>query len=167
MTTYTRFVIKEAALIAAFNAGVNALYTWWLWRLLDPLTLFAENGVGLDLATTPVFIGFVSTLLGTASLRRRLADGRVAAGTRAPPALRLLPRSIAARSAVMAVGCGLALGSPLWTVLQLDANAALTLAEAIGTKVAITIALSLVIVPVVIATALADVQREDARVATV
>lgn len=51
-------------------------------------------------------------------------------------------------------------------MLRLDGDAVLTLAEAIGGKVAITIVLSLIIVPFVIAGALADTQRQDVRQAT-
>lgn len=72
---------------------------------------------------------------------------------------RLLPRGILLRSAVVGLLMGLVFGLPLLLALRASGTDTLTLAEALGTKVAITLAHSLVIVPFVIWAALADVQR--------
>jgi hypothetical protein len=45
---FKKFVVIEAIGIAAFNAGINAFYTWYLWRSHDPLTLFGENAIAFD-----------------------------------------------------------------------------------------------------------------------
>jgi len=168
-TPFTSFVVKQAFGIAALNAGINAAYTFYLWRPLTPLTLFGEHGVGIDLSTTPAVIGFLSTILGTASLRKQLTDGRVTVGAllRAPALLHFLPTGVAVRSALIALVCGLLLGAPLYAALRMNASALLSLGEAIGAKVAITIVYSLMIVPAVIAAALADTQRRGRSVATV
>lgn len=160
---FNRFVASQALGIAAFNAGMNALYTWWLWRSQNPLTLFGLHGVGTDLATTPMFIAFLSTLLGTAAVRAKLADGRVAQpATRASVLLALAPEHVLFRSIALAVACGAFLATPLLLLLAASGVGEVTLVQTSLAKVAITVAMSLAIVPVVIHCALADVQRKRA-----
>lgn len=163
--SFKTYVIREAILIAVLNASINGAYTWYLWRSLDLLTLFGENGVGLDLALTPVFIGVLSTLLGTHLIRQKIGDGRVVVGrhTRAHPVLHLLPQGILARSLLMGLACGLLLGVPLWLGLQASSLGSMSHLAAYGAKVTITVALSLVIVPMVVFCALADIQRPTSR----
>lgn len=157
---FKKFVVIEAIGIAAFNAGINALYTWHLWRSHDPLTLFGENAVAFDLASTPVWIAVLSTLLGTAFIRQKLRDGRVVAPQMgAPLILGMLPSSIVLRALVLGAVGAVILSSPIWLMLQASTIDAISVAAAVLMKVAITVPLSLVIVPLVIHSALADVQR--------
>lgn len=156
------YVAREAMLITAFNATINAGYTWWLWRHLDVVPLRGDGGVALDLALTPVVIAVLSTLLGTAALRRKIADGRIAVepGTRAHPRLGHLPRGLMPRAAIVAILAGLLLALPLWAVLPALGDGALTPLDASGTKVLLTVALSLLIVPTLTWAVLADAQRQ-------
>lgn len=164
--TYKQFVVKEAFAVAAFNAGINALYTSYLWRPLGDLPLLGPGGIGVDLATTPIFIGLLSILFGTAAVRRKLASGRVAIGSVRPgSALTELPSGIFMRSLVIGILCGLLFAAPLWLMLQVGEQALLTLGQAIGAKIVITVAFSLVIVPFVVRCGLADVQRSTGRIA--
>lgn len=157
---FKKFVVAEALGIAAFNAGINASYTWWLWRSRDPLTLFGENAIALDLASTPVWIAVLSTLLGTVLIRQKLRDGRVVAPTmHAPAILDTLPCGIVLRAIVLGAVSAVVLGWPLWLMLQASAIGTLSLTAAVLVKVAITAPLSLLIVPLVILAALADVQQ--------
>lgn len=164
-TPFGSYVVKDALLIAALNAAINAAYTWYLWRHAEPLRLFGPGGIAVDLATTPVVIALLSALLGTAVARRKLGDGRVAVGpgTHAPGVLRLLPRGVIARSVTLAAAAVVLLALPLLGLLPSWGDGALTLGAAVGTKVAITVAMSLLIVPVVIWAALADAQRLGGR----
>ena len=164
---FRTYLAREAALVATFNASVNAAYTGYLWRSAEPLRLLGPDGVALDLAATPVVIAVLSTLLGTAVVRRKIRDGRIAVepGTRAPWLLRRLPGSIPGRAAAAALGAAVLLALPLLIVLPALGDGALTLAGAVGTKVAITVVLSLLIVPTLTLAALADVQRPPSRVA--
>lgn len=159
--SYSRFVAREAAAVAALNAGINASYTAFLWRSLDPLTLFGANGVATDLATTPMFIAFLSTIFGTAAVRKKLSGRHVTVGKRdrAPALFQLFPSAILGRAGVLAIACGVLLAAPLWSFLLVLGDATLTLGQAVGVKVAITVLLSLVIVPIVVTAGLADVQR--------
>lgn len=157
--SFKTYLLREAILIATMNAAINAAYTWWLWRKLDPVPLAGKGGVALDLALTPVVIASLSVLIGTGMARRKLASGRVAAaGSRSHPVFRRLPQALAARAAVAAGLTGILLALPLWFLLPLAGDGLLTRFAASGTKVVITLALSLLIVPVVTMAALSDVQ---------
>lgn len=160
-TLFGSYVVKDALLIAALNAAINAAYTWYLWRHAEPLRLFGPGGIAVDLATTPVVIALLSTLLGTTVARRKLEDGRVAVrpGICAPSVLHRLPQSVIARSATLAAAAVVLLALPLLGLLPSWGDGAMTLGAAVGTKVAITVAMSLLIVPVVIWAALADAQH--------
>lgn len=159
-TSFKRFVITEALGVAALNAGINAGYTSYLWRGLDPLTLFGANATGFDLAMTPIVIAVLSTMLGTSAIRQKLRDGRIEAPTiRVPASLASLPNGIVLRGLALGAVAAIALAMPLLLMLQASAMATLSLAAAVLMKVAITVPLSLLIVPVVIFAGLADVQR--------
>lgn len=164
-TPFRTYLVREAILIAAFNASVNAGYTWWLWRSTEPLRLVGPKGIGTDLATTPVVIAVLSTLIGTAIVRRKIMDGRILVepGLRPHPPLLRLPRSIPLRAAAAAALAALLLSLPLLGLLPLLGDGVLTLGGAVGTKVAITVALSLLIVPALTLAALADVQGPAGR----
>lgn len=159
-TPFSTYLLREAILIATANAAINAAYTGWLWRSLDPVPLTGEGGVVLDLALTPVVIAVLSVLIGTGLARRKLASGRVAVG-KLPVFLLLhrLPQGVAARAAVAAGVTGVLFALPFWFLLPLGGDGLLTPFEASGTKVVITLALSLLIVPIVTMAALADMQR--------
>lgn len=159
-TPFHTYLLRETLLIATLNAAINAAYTWWLWRSLDPVPLTGKGGIVLDLALTPVVIAVLSVLIGTGLARRKLASGHVVvAGSPASSLLHRFPRSVVARAGVAASVTGLLLALPLWFVLPLGGDGLLTLFGASGTKVFITVAFSLLIVPVVTLAALADVQR--------
>lgn len=160
--SFNRFVATQALGIAGMNAAINASYTWALWRGLQPLTLFGENAIAFDLASTPAWIAVLSTLLGTASIRAKLRDGRVALPLmRAPNVPQLLPHNIVLRSAVLGGIAAAVFGLLLHLLLKASAMATLSLAGAVGLKVVITVGLSLVLVPVVILAGLADVQQRS------
>ncbi|MGV6876569.1 hypothetical protein ACUSIJ_28365 [Pseudochelatococcus sp. B33] len=164
--SFGRFVATHAIIIAAFNAGINASYTWWLWSPRDTLPLSGADNIGIDLVATPAVIAVLSALLGTVFIRQKLRDGRVAMpGMTLPAAFHAAPYGLLARTAAFGLVAAVMLSLPLWTMLQASGIHALLLAEALLSKVAITVVFSLLIVPLVILAALADVQREHGTVA--
>lgn len=157
---FNRFVVTQAVVIAVFNACANASYTWWLWSSREVLPLSGADNIGVDLGMTPVFIAVLSTLLGTMAIRQKLRDGRVAAPPIAlPAAFHAAPHGLVQRTIVFGLVAAAVLGLPLWTTLQASGIDALPLAGAVLSKVAITVTMSLLIVPLVVLAALADVQR--------
>lgn len=157
---FGRFVVIQALGIAAMNTAINASYTWLLWRGRESLPLEGAGGIAFDLASTPVWIAVLSALLGTASIRAKLRDGRIGRPAMRPlPILGLLPRSVALRSVVLGAAAAIALALPLRWALQASGVEMLPLAVAILVKIAITAPLSLAIVPLVILAALSDMQR--------
>lgn len=165
-TSFKRFVITEALGVAALNAGINAGYTTYLWRKLDPLTLFGANAIGFDLATTPIVIAMLSTMLGTSAIRQKLRDGRVATPMiRVTAGLAGLPSGIVLRGLALGTVAAIALAMPLLLMLQASAIGTLSPFAAVMMKVAITVLLSLLIVPMVIFAGLADVQRRASAAA--
>ena len=165
---YSRFVAKEAVAVAALNAGINASYTAFLWRSLEPLTLFSANAIATDLATTPMFIGFLSTIFGTAAIRKTLSSRHVTIGEsdRASARFEHLPSAILARAAVFAIACGIVLAVPLWLLFLMLGDVTLTFGQAVGVKVAITVLFSRVIVPIIVTAGLADVQHQRGPIPT-
>ncbi|MEO3998547.1 hypothetical protein [Mesorhizobium sp. CAU 1732] len=158
--SFNRFVVTQAIVIAAFNAGMNASYTWWLWRSRDTLPLGGPGNIGIDLATTPTVIAVLSTLLGTVAIRQKLRAGHVAVpATTLPAALYASPYGLLQRTIVFGTVAAATLSLPLWAALQASGIDTLSLTDAILAKVLITIVMSLLIIPVTILAALADVQQ--------
>lgn len=153
--TWKAYLVTQALGVAAFNAVCNAGYTWFLWR---GESVLAYETIGTDLALTPAWIGLLSVLLGTPFIRKALADGRMMreAGVTAHRFAHLVPHGLVQRGVAAAALCAIAFAMPLALILPLLGDGAFTLAGAVGTKVAITVAFSLVIVPLVVIAAAAD-----------
>lgn len=153
---WTTYLIVQALGVAGFNTLCNASYTAWIWR--DEPVLSLER-IGSDLAMTPIWIGLLSVLLGTPFIRKSLADGRMIseAKLRPHPLATMLPRNLLIRAAGIAALCGMLLALPLALALPQFGDGLLTQFEAIGSKVIITIAFSLLIVPLVAYATIADV----------
>jgi hypothetical protein len=151
---------QPAIAIAAFNAAINASVAWGRWSQRVTLPLVGAGNIGVDLAATPAIIAVLSALLGTAFIRQKLRDGRGAA-----PRIVLLaifsaaPPGLVQRTVAFGLVAATTMSLPLWAMLQLSGIAVLSLANAVLAKVGITLAFSLLIVPLVILAALADVQR--------
>ncbi len=154
--TWKTYLIAQALGVAAFNTLCNAAYTAWLWRGESELTL---DRIGADLAMTPIWIGLLSVLLGTPFIRKALADGRMIreAKLRPHPLATFLPRNLAVRAVAVACLCGVVLALPLMLALPMLGDGLLSPGAAIASKVIITVAFSLVIVPLVAHATLADV----------
>ena len=158
-TPFRTYVAKDALFLAALNAAMNAGFAFYNWRGRAQLHLFDEMRVAIDLAFTPAIIALLATLLGTAAARAKLSDGRVEVGhVQAPSALRLLPRGIVLRALLLAALATVSLVMPLWLTLAVSGIAALSISAALVLKVLITVVMTLLIVPLVIHAALADVQ---------
>lgn len=153
--TFRNYLIAQAFGVAAFNATANAGYTWFLW---GGQTHLSPAAVATDLATTPIWIGLLSVLLGTIFIRRAFADGTMLreAGVRSHPILQWLPRSILIRAILVASLCALAFALPLSLILPYIADDVLTPSVAISAKVILTLLFSLLIVPLVIYVTTAD-----------
>ncbi|WP_207101488.1 hypothetical protein [Paracoccus shandongensis] len=146
MSTPLRAYLRRKAVPIA---TLNAAYTWWLWRTLDPVPLTGPGGVALDLALTLVVIAVLFVLIDTRLARQKLASGRVAVkGSHVPSALDCLPRGVATRAVVAAGLTACLLALPLWFLLPLGGDGLLSTFGASGTKVVITLALSFLIVPI-------------------
>ena len=159
---FTRFLVGETIAVTALNAGGNAAYTFWLWREWPQITLSGPYGIATDLALTPVFIGFLSILLGTESIRRRLWEGKVSAPSTTGIAMvfSALTRSPILRAAIMAGGCAVILALPLVMALTAAGDTALSLEQAVQAKVALTIGFSMFIVPMAALAAASDLKPQ-------
>ncbi len=152
--TWKTYLIAQVLGVAAFNALCNASYTAYLWR--DPV--LPLDLIGADLAMTPIWIGLLSVLLGTSFIRKALADGRMMheAGLSAPALATMLPHNLIVRAIVAAALCAAMFALPLALVLPWLGDGLLTQGNAIGSKVIITVAFSLIIVPLVAYATIAD-----------
>lgn len=156
--TFRDYLILQAFGAAAFNAAMNAGCTWFLWGGEPQLPL---GTIAADLAMTPIWIGLLSVLLGTAFTRRAFANGTMLRDSAiTPPAfLQWLPRTILSRSLVVAALCAVSFALPLSLLLPLMGDGMLTPAGAIGTKVILTVGFSVLIVPLVIFATTTDIGR--------
>lgn len=164
--TWNNYLIKQALGIAAFNATCNAAYTWYLWRSESVLNY---DVIGTDLTLTPIWIGLLSVLLGTPFIRKALSDGRMMreAGIRAPRFTRMVPRLLLLRGIGAAALCAILFALPLALTLPLMGDGSFTPADAIGAKVIITIAFSLIIVPLVVLATTSDAARPDREMSVI
>lgn len=113
-----KYVAIDAIGIATLNAVINGGYTWWLRRSPDLLSLYGENGIALDLAATPVWIAVLTTLLGTAAVRRKVWEGRIEGPRFTMPAiLHRLPFAAVPRAAIFGAAAAVSLALPLWLAL--------------------------------------------------
>lgn len=153
--TFRSYLIANAIGVALLNVTINGGYTWFLWSNEGSLEL---RDIGADIAMTPIWIGLLSVLLGTVFIRKAFADGTMLrdAGIKPPSIFQLLPRSILTRSVVVAALCALVFTLPLSWLLPLIGDGLLTPTDAIGTKVIVTVALSLLIVPLIVYATTAD-----------
>ncbi|NIJ38333.1 hypothetical protein FHR22_003044 [Sphingopyxis panaciterrae] len=158
---FSCFLVRETLAVAALNAGLNAAYTSFLWQGPASLTLGGPAGIARDLATTPIFIASLSTLLGTAAIRKKLASGAVAAPRRirGAPVFAQLPRGILWRSLTLAIFAAIAFTAPLHAVLTSAGTAGLSLGAGVSAKVAITLLFSLLPVPIAVTAAGHDARR--------
>lgn len=154
--TWTTYIRSQALGMAAVNALCNASHTWFLWR---DESMLRFDAVGADLSMTPIWIGLLSVLLGTPFIRKSLAGGRMIrdAGIRPHPLAVVLPKNVLLRNVVVATSCALLFAVPLALVLPLLGDGMLTAAYAVATKIVITIAFSVIIVPIVIHATVRDV----------
>jgi hypothetical protein len=154
--TWKTYLIAQALGVAAFNTLCNAAYTAWLWRGEPVLSL---DRIGADLAMTPIWIGLISVLLGTPFIRKALADGRMIRESKlsAHPLTTRLPRNLLVRAVVVAALCAAILALPLALVLPMLGDGLLTPGTAIGSKAIITVAFSLIIVPLIAYATIADI----------
>lgn len=161
--SWKTYLVAQALGVAAFNTLCNAAYTAFLWRSEPVLSL---DRIGADLAMTPIWIGLLSVLLGTPFIKKTLANGRMIreAKLRPHPLAIMLPRNLLVRSLAIAALCAAILALPLALLLPMLGDGLLTPAAAIGSKAIITIAFSLVVVPLVAYATIADIPaKEDIR----
>lgn len=154
------WLIAQALGVAAFNTLCNMAYTALLWSSEPVLSL---DRIGADLAMTPIWIGLLSVLLGTPFIRKVLADGRMIREAKLSPhpLAAMLPRNLLVRSLAIAVTCAAILALPLSLLLPMLGDGLLTPGTAIGSKAIITIAFSLVVVPLVAYATIADIPAEE------
>lgn len=158
--SFRRVVLAHTAGVAVLNAVVNLSYTWWPWREGSPLTLFGPNAVGYDLALTPVWLGVFAVWPGIAMVRKKANGSGVALPAAVHSHFHRLPRTTLPRVAVIGGLMGLAFGVPLWLALHVSRIDTVSLAQACGAKVIITLVLSVVIGMYVGSCIAADLYRE-------
>lgn len=164
--SFRRYIALDVLILAATNSTFNAGYAWWLWSSSDAVQLTGDNGIAANLATTPIWIAVLTTLLGTAAVQRKLWEGRFREPAFViPRLLGSLPGNIAARSMTTGLAAATVLALPLWMLLQRLSLQSLPFEHAIIIKVVLTVLFTACIVPLVVLAATADMQgaRENRR----
>lgn len=164
---FQTFTLAQAISLAALNAACSGAYAWAMWRGQTDLPLFGPGGIAFDLASTPAWIAALSTLLGVASMRKRLRTGAVALPGLAVRILApRLPQGIGVRAAVLTFVAAITFGLPIAMMLQASGAETVSPAIAVLIKIALTVPLTLAIVPLVSLTAVADIDSGVTRLPT-
>ncbi len=160
--TFRSYLIANAFGVASLNTSINGDYAWFLWIDKTQLPL---SEIRADIAMTPIWIGLLSVLPGTSFIRKAFADGTMLrqAEIKLAAIFRKLPRPIIKRSVIVAILCAMAFAVPLSQILPLLGDGIRTPTAAIGTKVIVTIAFSLLIVPLIVYATTADCERVQAN----
>jgi hypothetical protein len=122
---HLRFLLLEQGIGAAvFNFVLNGGIAWLLFRGLERVPLYGQQSIAGDTVATCFFLPFVTALIVTPLVRRRITAGTLAAlgWTReSHPVLAWLPGGTAKRALVLGIGCALLIGPiSVWALGRLE-----------------------------------------------
>ena len=150
---HLRFLLLEQGVgSGVFNFVLNGVIAWLLFRSLEHVPLWGQQSIAGDTIGTCFFLPFLTALIVTPLVRRRVSGGSLAAlgWTReSHPALGWLPQGTFARAFVLGLGCALLLGpASVWALGRLNVSE-LTLWSFVGFKAAFAGILALLVTPVI------------------
>jgi|SRR5579862_7085045 len=156
---HLRFLLLEQGIGAAvFNFVLNGGIAWLLFRGLERVPLYGQQSIAGDTVATCFFLPFLTALIVTPLVRRRISAGTLAAlgWTReSHPLLAWLPAGTAKRALVLGIGCALVIGPmSLWALSRLEVIE-LSFWSFVAFKAAFAAGLALLVTPVISLWALA------------
>ncbi len=158
-SAHLRFLLLEQGVgSAVINFLLNGAIAWGLFRSFERVPLWGQQSIGVDTIATCFFLPFITALIVTPLVRKRVQAGTLAAlgWTREThPALGWLPSGTAMRALVLGIVCALAIGSlSVWALGRLGVSE-LAFWPFVGFKAAFAAALAFVVTPVISLWALA------------
>jgi hypothetical protein len=160
------FITNEQTIVpAVFNLAFNAGLGWMLFRHHQLVPLWGDPSIAGDILGTLFFLPFFTCLIVTPLVKRAARTGKVewlAMAPREHPLLRLLPRSLWARAAVVGLACVVLFGPPSIGLLSLLGVEGWSVATAVTFKGIYAALLAAVVTPYIALYALTSGQ-EPAR----
>ena len=150
---HLRFLLLEQGIgSAVFNFLLNGGIAWLLFRGLDRVPLYGQQSIVGDTVATCFFLPFLTALIVTPLVRRRVTAGTLAAlgWTREThPALGWLPSRTGLRALVLGVATVLLIGPlSVWVLGRLEVIE-LPFWSFVAFKAAFAAGLALVVTPVI------------------
>ena len=152
-SAHLRFLLLEQGVGAAvINSLLNGAIAWALFRSIERVPLWGQQSIAGDTIATCFFLPFITALIVTPLIRKRVQGGALAAlgWTREThPVLGWLPSGTAARGLVLGIACALVVGSlSVWALGRLDVRE-LAFWPFVAFKAAFAAGLALVVTPVI------------------
>lgn len=150
---HMRFLLLEQGIGSAlFNFALNGAIAWLLFRSLERVPMWGQQGIAGDTIATCFFLPFFTALIVTPLVRRRVRGGGLAAlawtrETHRP--LGWLPSGTAKRGLVLGAACALLLGPLSVWALGRFGVAELAFWPFVGFKASFAAALALLVTPVI------------------
>jgi hypothetical protein len=150
---HVRFLLLEQGVgSGVFNFLLNGAIAWLLFRSFERVPLWGQQSIAGDTLGTCFFLPFLTALIVTPLVRRRVTGGSLAAlgWTReSHPALGWLPKGTLARAFVLGAGCVVLVGTvSVWALGRLDVSE-LTFWTFVGFKATFAGILALLVTPVI------------------
>lgn len=116
------FIVNEQTIVpAVFNLALNAGLGWVVFRKLEQVPLWGDPSIAGDLIGTLFLLPFLTCLIVTPLVKRAARSGKVDWVSFAPsehPVLRLFPRSVWLRAALVGFGSVLLFAVPFLALLS-------------------------------------------------
>ena len=150
---HIRFLLLEQGVGAAvFNFFLNGLIAWVMFRGLETVPLWGQQGIAGDTIGTCFFLPFFTALIVTALVRRRVRAGGVAplGWTReSHPPLGWLPVGTGRRGLVLGTICAILIGPvTLWLLVHAGV-VELPFWTFVGFKASFSAVLAFIVTPII------------------
>jgi hypothetical protein len=155
---HRRYLLLDQGIGAGIlNLVLNAGIAWLLFRGMEVVPLWGQQSIAGDTIGTAFVLPFLTSLIASVVVRSQVRSGYVPAATLSPTsALRLLPRSLAGRGAVLGLIAIVVTGLPTAAALGFAGVGEMAFGDFVMFKAAFAAVLGALVTPIVARAALAD-----------
>ena len=155
---HRRYLLLDQGIGAGIiNLVLNAPIAWLLFRGMEVVPLWGQQSIAGDTIGTAFVLPFLTALIASTVVRSQVRSGYVpAAALSATSALRLLPRSLAARGAVLGLIAIVLTGLPTAVALDVAGVGEMAFGDFVMFKAAFAAVLGALVTPIIARAALAD-----------
>jgi hypothetical protein len=160
------YIFQETAVAAIINATLNFGLAWSAYHDLKTVPVLGLGGAAIDLACIPLYIGFLATIISTPLTRGRARRGTIypVGDARAPRCLAWFPQNLYGRALVACAVSGCLFGFIILATMIIVQRPSLPSVTVILLKVVLTLLITSLVVPQVIALAVSDIFPSTRRI---